>query len=432
MGHDHRIVGQHERLERATAALDPPLAVVDLDAFDANAADLVRRAAGKPIRVASKSVRCRALLRRALAGPGFAGVLAFTLPEALWLADGASGRRRGRATRRPTGRPCARSPPTRSARGRVTLMVDSAEHLDLIDAVLGTPAPRAAGVPRSRRVAAAARAAGAPRRAALPGPRARRRPRRWPRRSVARPGFRLVGVMAYEAQIAGRRRRPPGQPLRNAVLRAAQRASIERAARAPRRSRRRGVGRGAAGVRQRRRHRQRRAHRRRVGGHRGRRRLGALRADAVRRLPRVHAPSRPRCSRPRSCAARRPASRPCSAAAGRPRARPGKDRLPAPVYPAGLALTALEGAGEVQTPLTGAAAAPAAASATGSGSATPRRASSRERVNVLHLVEGDEIVAEAAHLPRRGPGAAVTPPRGWWTLWRASRTVRRRGVTFGE
>src|SRR3954464_4621150 len=76
------------RLDAATAGLDPPLAVVDLDALDANADDLVRRAAGRPIRVASKSVRCRAVLRRVLARPGFAGVLGYTLTEALWLAGG--------------------------------------------------------------------------------------------------------------------------------------------------------------------------------------------------------------------------------------------------------------------------------------------------------------------------------------------------------
>ena len=61
------------------------LALVDLDAFDANADDLVRRAGGKPIRVASKSVRCRALLERVLARPGFAGIMSFTLAESLWL-----------------------------------------------------------------------------------------------------------------------------------------------------------------------------------------------------------------------------------------------------------------------------------------------------------------------------------------------------------
>src|SRR3954465_6411286 len=80
--------GGARRLDRATADLDPPFAVVDLDALDANASDLLRRAAGKPIRVASKSVRSRAVLRRVLARPGFAGILGYTLREALWLAGG--------------------------------------------------------------------------------------------------------------------------------------------------------------------------------------------------------------------------------------------------------------------------------------------------------------------------------------------------------
>lgn len=59
---------------------------MDLEAFDANADDLVRRAGGKPVRVASKSVRCRALLERVLARPGFAGIMSYTLAESLWLA----------------------------------------------------------------------------------------------------------------------------------------------------------------------------------------------------------------------------------------------------------------------------------------------------------------------------------------------------------
>lgn len=74
------------RYDRATAHLDAPVAIVDLEAFDANAEDLVRRAAGKPVRVASKSVRCRALLERVLARDGFAGIMSFTLAESLWLA----------------------------------------------------------------------------------------------------------------------------------------------------------------------------------------------------------------------------------------------------------------------------------------------------------------------------------------------------------
>src|SRR5438046_484958 len=76
-----------DRYDRATADLDPPFALVDLAAFDRNAQALVSRSRGKPIRVATKSVRGRDLIRRALARPGWRGVMAYTLPEALWLAS---------------------------------------------------------------------------------------------------------------------------------------------------------------------------------------------------------------------------------------------------------------------------------------------------------------------------------------------------------
>ncbi len=74
------------RYNAATAHLEPPFAVVDLGALRANAAGMIQRAAGKPIRLASKSVRCRALLAEALAMDGFRGIMAYSLPEALWLA----------------------------------------------------------------------------------------------------------------------------------------------------------------------------------------------------------------------------------------------------------------------------------------------------------------------------------------------------------
>src|SRR5829696_4629214 len=126
------------RLDGATADLDPPLAILDLDALDANAADLVRRAAGKPIRVASKSVRNRGVLRRVLARPGFAGVLAYSLPEALWLSGGDD----PVTTDVVVGYPSADRSALRqmvaddAAAARVTLMVDSIEQLDLVDDVV--------------------------------------------------------------------------------------------------------------------------------------------------------------------------------------------------------------------------------------------------------------------------------------------------------
>src|SRR6476661_1966917 len=123
------------RLDDATADLDPPLAVLDLDALDANAADLVRRASGKPIRVASKSVRNRAVLRRVLARPGFAGVLAYSLAEAVWLASGTD----PVSTDVVVGYPSVDRSALRSlvgdevAAARVTLMVDSVDQLDVVD-----------------------------------------------------------------------------------------------------------------------------------------------------------------------------------------------------------------------------------------------------------------------------------------------------------
>src|SRR5436190_17448340 len=76
-----------ERFERALAGVEAPFALVDLDALWPNGEDMLRRAAGKPIRVASKSVRSRPVLERILArDPGFRGLLTYTLPETLWLA----------------------------------------------------------------------------------------------------------------------------------------------------------------------------------------------------------------------------------------------------------------------------------------------------------------------------------------------------------
>ena len=75
------------RYEAAFGDRDAPFAFVDLDAMWANADDMLRRARGKPIRVASKSVRCRALLERILARDGFRGLMTFTLRESLWLAE---------------------------------------------------------------------------------------------------------------------------------------------------------------------------------------------------------------------------------------------------------------------------------------------------------------------------------------------------------
>ena len=71
----------------AVADVSAPVASIDLAALRYNALDLVVRSSGVPIRVASKSIRVREVLDATLALPGYRGILAFTLPEALWLAN---------------------------------------------------------------------------------------------------------------------------------------------------------------------------------------------------------------------------------------------------------------------------------------------------------------------------------------------------------
>jgi D-serine deaminase-like pyridoxal phosphate-dependent protein len=215
----------HDRLDAATKHLEAPLAVVDLDAFDHNAADLVRRAAGRPIRVASKSIRCRALLERVLRRPGFAGVMSYSLPEALWLSEKWAGTDLD-DTDLLVAYPTVDHTALRTlaadarARDRISVMIDSVDHLDVIDAALGAGHPDIdvcleldvswrpvfgvdlAHVGTRRSPVFTAAQAGALARAV-----------------AARPGFRLVGVMGYEGQIAGLGDAPAGKPLLGRVLR---------------------------------------------------------------------------------------------------------------------------------------------------------------------------------------------------------------------
>src|SRR5262249_467539 len=64
-----------------------PLAYVDRDRLRQNAAALVARARGLPLRLATKPVRARSLRRLVLDEfPGFRGLMCFTAGEAAWLA----------------------------------------------------------------------------------------------------------------------------------------------------------------------------------------------------------------------------------------------------------------------------------------------------------------------------------------------------------
>src|SRR3954453_1890591 len=327
-------------LNRATARFEPPFAVIDLDAFDANAADLMRRSGGVPLRLASKSVRVRALQERAQAA-GFRGVLCFTLPEALWLAGLAW---EDLVVGYPTVDRAALAALAESpARERITVMVDCVEHLEAIgsgrvkvcvDADAGWRALGGrlqVGAKRSPLHTPAQVAAFA-------------------REIAARPNLGLAGLRPYEGQIAGGGDRPPGKPLLGLAVRGMQALSARKLAR------------------------------RRVeivaalpplrfvnGGARG----SIERTAAEPAVTEVAAGSglfgptlfdAYRAFRPRPAAlfalpvVRRPAPGVATVLGGGYPASgaPGRDRLPRPVLPAGLRLDRQEGAGEVQTPLLGA------------------------------------------------------------------------------
>ncbi|MDQ0191210.1 amino acid deaminase/aldolase [Alicyclobacillus cycloheptanicus] len=78
----------YEYYKRIFASLPKPLAYVDVDLLQENIAAIAPRSLGKRIRIASKSVRCRAVLRRILdAGPPCQGIMSYTAAEAIFLAD---------------------------------------------------------------------------------------------------------------------------------------------------------------------------------------------------------------------------------------------------------------------------------------------------------------------------------------------------------
>jgi D-serine deaminase-like pyridoxal phosphate-dependent protein len=379
------------RLNRATAALEPPFACVDMGAFRANAADLLHRAGGRPIRLASKSIRCRALLERTLASdPGFRGTLAFTLPEALWLADHGL---RDLVVAYPTAdRAALRALAAREDDAGIALMVDDVAQLDLIEAAGGGAGDRA----RPLRVCIDADAGWWPL-----GGRVRIGPKRSPlhtptqvaalaRAIVARPSLRLVGLMAYEGQIAGVGDRPPGRPLYGVALRAVQRASMRELAR-----RRAAIVAAVQEV----------APLELVNGGgtgsiestasepavteiaAGSGLFGPTLFDAYSRFAPLPAAlfALPIVRRPGPGVATALGGGYLASGAG------DRARLPRPALPAGLHLDKLEGAGEVQTPLLG-----AAADGLRIGDRVWFRHAKAgelcERFAELHLIEGDRVV----------------------------------------
>jgi D-serine deaminase-like pyridoxal phosphate-dependent protein len=384
------------RLERATAELDPPFAVVDLDAYWRNARDMLRRAGGRPIRLASKSIRCRTLLERTLrSDDGFRGTLAYTLPEALWLADHGL---RDLVVAYPTvDRAALRALAAREDDAGIAVMVDDVAQLEAIEAAVREARGTSAFAGEQPiRVCIDADASWRPiggrvhvgvRRSPLHTP---QQVAALAREIVARSELQLVGLMAYEAQIAGLGDRPPGRPLLGLALRAVQRASTRELA-----ERRAAIVAAVQAI----------APLEFVNGGG----TGSIESTAAEpAVTEVAAGSGlygptlfDAYSRFRPLPAalfalpvvRRPGRGVVTALGGGYLASGSGDRarLPRAVLPTGLRLDGREGAGEVQTPLLG-----AAADRLGIGERVWFRHAKAgelcERFEALHLIEGDRIV----------------------------------------
>jgi D-serine deaminase-like pyridoxal phosphate-dependent protein len=218
----------HAQLEQIFEDVEAPFAFVDLDAMWANAEAMLRRAGEKPIRVASKSVRCRALLERILQrDQRFTGLMTFTLPETLWLAEnGFENLLLAYPTADTTALAELALRSVANPSSAPIVMVDCIEHLEAIESVLGAVA--------------------APVRVCIDldagwwalGGRIKVGPKRSPVHTVEqavslaqeierRPQVELAALMSYEGQIAGVSDRPPGRRLRGAAIRTMQKRSAK-------------------------------------------------------------------------------------------------------------------------------------------------------------------------------------------------------------
>jgi D-serine deaminase-like pyridoxal phosphate-dependent protein len=379
----------YEELESILAGIDAPFALVDLDAMWSNGREMLGRAQGTPIRVASKSVRCRALLAAMLEQPGYRGLMTFTLPESLWLHGHGF---QDLLLAYPTADRGALAELARlDTDGAPILMVDSVDHLDYIEAAAGCDgAPIRVSIeldvgwwPLGGRIKVGAK----------------RSPVRTPeqaqalaREIAARPRFELAALMGYEAHIAGLGDHPLGKRMQAPLIRLMKRRSAAEIAK-----RREAV---VAAVRQ-------------VspvpivnGGGTGSVHLtrrepviteitagsGFFASTLFDRYADFELTPAAMFAMP---VVRRPSGGVATLLGGGYHASgaAGPDRLPAPYLPRGLRLDPQEGAGEVQTPVIGA----AAASLRIGDRVYLRHAKAGElceRFDRLHLVSGGEIVDE--------------------------------------
>lgn len=226
--------GRLQRYEQAFADLDAPFAFLDLDALWSNATQLLDRAGDKPIRVASKSLRCRAIQREILdSNRRFDGLMTFTLAETLWLAGHGFDNLllayppTDRAALRELGKLTAENPD-----GAPIVMVDSVEHLDLIESATDQPVRLCLDLDAGYWPAGGRLKIG-PKRSPLHTP---EQARALAVEIARRPALQLVALMSYEGHIAGFGDRVAGKHAQNFIVGWMQRQSIaelrERRARA--------------------------------------------------------------------------------------------------------------------------------------------------------------------------------------------------------
>lgn len=374
-----------ERYDTATKHLDPPLALVDLKAFDHNAADMARRAAGKPIRIATKSIRCRSLIARVLRHPGYQGLMAYSLPEALWQHQ------HGLSTDILVAYPTVDRAALKAlanddeATRHITIMVDEPAHLDLIEEITTKG--------QHIRVALDLDVSWRPAKNVHIG--TRRSPLHTPEQAfefaqaiAKRSGIALKGVMGYEGQIAGLGDNPPGKPLKAAAIRFIQRKSSpelnERRTTAIERIRTiadlefvNGGGTGSLEA---------------TGTDQSVTELAAGSGLVGPTLFDAYTRFRPRPALVYALPVTRKPEPHIATLFGGGYVASGtgtKDRLPKPYLPAGLKLTGTEGAGEVQTPVYG----PAARQLKPGDRVWLRHAKAgelAERFTTYYLLDGDE------------------------------------------
>lgn len=206
-----------------------PLAFVDLDAFDVNVNYVAQKAcaAGKTIRLGTKSIRCEPLMRRILEhSDAYRGFLTYTVEETKFLADNGHD---DFIVAYPTIQPSDLKLLTRLARDgkSVSVMADSLQHLTALAA-----AGEGAGVTLSAclEVDLSYRPLGTDRvHLGL-----RRSPIRTPQQALelarqagALKGVRVDCLMGYEGHIAGVNDDLPGRALNNFVMRALKNASVK-------------------------------------------------------------------------------------------------------------------------------------------------------------------------------------------------------------